>query len=43
MSKLTSSYAWDTAVNFIQIKNSDYGTSYQTVGFRITLFFNNTN
>lgn len=25
--KLISSYAWDTAVNFLQIKNSDYGTS----------------
>ena len=23
--KLVSSYAWDTAINFIQIKNSDYG------------------
>ena len=25
--KLVSSYAWDTAINFIQIKNSDYGTN----------------
>ena len=25
--KLISSYAWDTAINFIQIKNSDYGTN----------------
>ena len=25
--KLVSSYAWDTAINFIQIKNSDYGTT----------------
>ena len=27
ITKLVSSYAWDTAINFIQIKNSDYGTS----------------
>ena len=25
--KLVSSYAWDTAISFIQIKNSDYGKS----------------
>ena len=25
--KLVSSYAWDTAISFIQIKNSDYATS----------------
>ena len=25
--KLVSSYAWDTAISFIQIKNSDYGTN----------------
>ena len=25
--KLISGYAWDTAINFIQIKNSDYGTN----------------
>ena len=25
--KLVSSYAWDTAINFIQVKNSDYGTN----------------
>ncbi len=25
--KLVSSYAWDTAISYIQIKNSDYGTN----------------
>ena len=25
--KLASSYAWDTAISYIQIKNSDYGTN----------------
>ena len=25
--KLVSGYAWDTAINFIKIKNSDYGTN----------------
>ena len=38
ITKLTSSYAWDTAINFIQIKTPDYGTNspqgnYYDTGF----------
>ena len=39
--KLVSSYAWDTSINFIQIKNSDYGTNspegnYYNIAFKYT-------
>ena len=36
--KLVSSYAWDTAINFIQIKNSDYGTSSPEGNYKNTTF-----
>ena len=36
--KLVSSYAWDTAINFIQIKNSDYGTNSPEGNYLNTTF-----
>ena len=36
--KLVSSYAWDTAINFIQIKNSDYGTNSPEGNYKNTSF-----
>ena len=36
--KLVSSYAWDTAISFIQIKNSDYGTNSPEGNYRNTTF-----
>ena len=36
--KLVSSYAWDTAINFIQIKNSDYGTNSTEGNYNNTTF-----
>ena len=36
--KLVSSYAWDTAINFIQIKNSDYGTNSLEGNYKNTTF-----
>ena len=36
--KLVSSYAWDTAINFIQIKNSDYGTNSPEGNYHDTTF-----
>ena len=36
--KLTSSYAWDTAISFIQIKNEDYGNSSEEGNYSDTTF-----
>ena len=36
--KLVSSYAWDTAISFIQIKNSDYGTNSPEGNYSNTTF-----
>ena len=36
--KLVSSYAWDTAISYIQIKNSDYGTNSPEGNYRNTSF-----
>ena len=36
--KLVSSYAWDTAISFIQIKNSDYGTNSPEGNYKNTTF-----
>ena len=36
--KLTSSYAWDTAISFIQIKNEDYGNSSEEGNYYNTTF-----
>ena len=36
--KLISSYAWDTAINFIQINNSDYGLSSEEGNYHDTEF-----
>ena len=36
--KLVSSYAWDTAISYIQIKNSDYGTNSPEGNYRNTTF-----
>ena len=36
--KLVSSYAWDTAISFIQIKNSDYGTNSPEGNYYDTTF-----
>lgn len=36
--KLMSSYAWDTAINFIQIKHSDYGTNSPEGNYYNTTF-----
>ena len=36
--KLTSSYAWDTAISFIQIKNEDYGNSSEEGNYYNTSF-----
>ena len=32
--KLISSYAWDTAINFIQVKNDNYGTAPEVGNYR---------
>ena len=37
-SKLVSSYAWDTAIAFIQKTNSDYGSSSEEGNYRDTTF-----
>ena len=37
-SKLVSSYAWDTAIAFIQKTNSDYGSSSEEGNYRNTTF-----
>ena len=37
-SKLVSSYAWDTAIAFIQKKNSDYGNSSEEGNYFNTIF-----
>ena len=37
-SKLLSSYAWDTAVSFIQITNEDYGNSSNEGNYKDTTF-----
>ena len=37
-SKLVSSYAWDTAIAFIQKKNSDYGSSSEEGNYKDTTF-----
>ncbi len=37
-SKLVSSYAWDTAIAFIQKNNSDYGSSSEEGNYRNTTF-----
>ena len=36
--KLVSSYAWDTAISYIQIKNSDYGTNSPEGNYYNTTF-----
>ena len=36
--KLVSSYAWDTAISYIQIKNRDYGTNSPEGNYRNTTF-----
>ena len=36
--KLVSSYAWDTAISYIQIKNSDYGTNSPEGNYKNTSF-----
>ena len=36
--KLVSSYAWDTAISYIQIKNSDYGTNSPEGNYYDTTF-----
>ena len=36
--KLVSSYAWDTAISYIQIKNSNYGTNSPEGNYRNTTF-----
>ena len=36
--KLCSSFAWDTAINFIQIKTSDYGTNSPQGNYKDTTF-----
>ena len=36
--KLSSSYAWDTAISFIQIKNEDYGASSEEGNYYNTTF-----
>ena len=36
--KLVSSYAWDTAISFIQIKNSDYATNSLEGNYKNTTF-----
>ena len=36
--KLSSSYAWDTAISFIQIKNEDYGNSSEEGNYSDTTF-----
>ena len=36
--KLASSYAWDTTINFIQIKNNDYGVSSGEGNYNNTTF-----
>ena len=38
MTKLTSSYAWDTAISFIQISNSDYGNNSPEGNYLNTTF-----
>ena len=38
ITRLVSSYAWDTAINFIQIKNSDYETNLTEGNYSDTTF-----
>ena len=38
ITKLVSSYAWDTAINFIKIKNEDYGINSQQGNYKDTTF-----
>ena len=38
ITKLVSSYAWDTAISFMQLKNSDYGASSQEGNYIDTSF-----
>ena len=38
ITKLVSSYAWDTAINLIKIKNEDYGINSQQGNYKDTTF-----